>query len=275
MRRTAILVAIFLAAACQQEGATAAAGKQGGAGVSVAEASAGAARAIAAPEPGVARKVSIDNDRFAFEYAYPAAAAALPTLRARLDAELDRHRSEFEAFAREEQANAKSGGYDYRKVDLAIDWAVVTELPGWLSLSATVESYEGGAHPNHNYTAILWDKAADRERKVVDLFTSRQAFLDAVQGDFCRAIDRQREERRGEKINRASGDPFDECIDPLESTVILGSSNRKAFNRIGVLVAPYAAGPYVEGDYEVTLPVTARVLAAVKPDYRAAFAVMR
>jgi len=266
---------VLLAAACQQQDATAAPGKQGGAAGPKAVATAGAAQASATPEPGVARKVTVDTDLLAFEYAYPAAAAAIPALRARLDGELDKHRREFEAFAREEQANAKSGGYDYRKVDLAIDWAVVTELPGWLSLSAAVESYEGGAHPNHNFDAILWDKAADRERKVEDLFTSRQAFLDAVQSDFCREIDKQREERRGERINRDSGDPFDECIDPLESTVILGSSNRKTFNRIGVLVAPYAAGPYVEGGYEVTLPVTARVLAAVRPEYRAAFAVMR
>ena len=263
MRRTAIAAAMVLAAACQQQGATAAPGKQ-----DRAEARAGTPQAEG-------RKVSIDNDLFAFEYAYPAAAAAIPSLRARLDGELAKHRTEFEAFAREEQANAKAGGFDPRKLDLAIDWAVVAELPGWLSLSAAVESYEGGAHPNHNFDAILWDKTADRARKVEELFTSRQAFLDAVQGDFCREIDKQREERRGEKINRASGDPFDECIDPLESTVILGSSNRKAFNRIGVLVAPYAAGPYVEGGYEVTLPVTARVLAAVKPEYRAAFAVMR
>jgi len=54
--------------------------------------------------------------------------------------------------------------------------------------------------------------------------------------------------------------------------VLLGSSDRKAFNRIGLLAAPYVAGSYAEGTYEVTLPVTPAVLQAVKPEYKAAFA---
>jgi hypothetical protein len=88
-------------------------------------------------------------------------------------------------------------------------------------------------------------------------------------------LDRERAKKRGEPVKPGSTDEFDKCIDPVENTVILGSSNRQAFDRIGVLVGPYAAGPYAEGDYEVTLPVTAAVLAAVKPEYRNAFAVKR
>ena len=57
--------------------------------------------------------------------------------------------------------------------------------------------------------------------------------------------------------------------------MILGSSNGKAFDRIGILVAPYEAGPYAEGDYEITLPVTDAVIAAVKPEYRPSFASRR
>jgi hypothetical protein len=53
--------------------------------------------------------------------------------------------------------------------------------------------------------------------------------------------------------------------------VILGSKSHKGFDRIGFLIAPYNAGPYAEGSYEVTLPVTAAVVAAAKPEYRAAF----
>ena len=46
----------------------------------------------------------------------------------------------------------------------------------------------------------------------------------------------------------------------------------RRFDRIGLLAAPYVAGAYAEGSYEVTLPVTPKVLAAVKPEYKAAFA---
>ena len=54
----------------------------------------------------------------------------------------------------------------------------------------------------------------------------------------------------------------------------IGSSSGKAFDRVGFLIAPYLAGPYVEGSYEVTLPLTPGLLATVKPQYRASFVVM-
>ena len=45
--------------------------------------------------------------------------------------------------------------------------------------------------------------------------------------------------------------------------------------RIGFLIAPYIAGPYVEGSYDVTLPVTPALLAKVKPGFRDSFSVAR
>ena len=89
-----------------------------------------------------------------------------------------------------------------------------------------------------------------------------------MQADFCKALNKERAARReGEQMEL-----FEDCIDPTEAVIILGSSNRRVFDRIGFLIAPYLAGPYVEGDYEVTLPVTPAVLAKVKPQYRSSFA---
>ena len=45
--------------------------------------------------------------------------------------------------------------------------------------------------------------------------------------------------------------------------MLLGSSNRQQFNRIGFVADPYAAGPYAEGSYEVILPVTPALIQAV------------
>lgn len=224
---------------------------------------------------GGARTVSEQNDLYAFDYAYPAEAGALPALKALLDAELDRERAKLIASAKKGKAEAGQGGFPYHAYYRATGWQVVTDLPDWLSLSAVIESYEGGAHPNHWSGSLLWDKAQAKRRAPLDLFISKKAFSRALQAEFCAAIDRQRAEKRGEKIDRASGDMFTECIDPAEQTVILGSSNRRTFDRIGLLVAPYEAGPYVEGAYEATLPVTQAVLAAVRPEYRASFAVKR
>ena len=60
-----------------------------------------------------------------------------------------------------------------------------------------------------------------------------------------------------------------------ELTLLLGSSNRQASNRIGLIADQYAAGSYAEGPCEVTLPVTPAAIAAVKPVYHAAFSVKR
>lgn len=101
---------------------------------------------------------------------------------------------------------------------------------------------------------------------------SPAALSAATQTPFCAALDRQRAERRDQPIDPRSSNPFDDCLDPAAQVVILGSADHAHFTRIGFLMGPYAAGPYVEGDYEVTLPVTPAVLAAVRPEYRATFA---
>jgi len=225
--------------------------------------------------PGGDRSVELQTKDYQFDYFYPAAAARVPALRNWLEADLVKQKRAIIKFATEEKRNAREGGYDYNQVYISVGWSTVTDLPGWISLLASVESYEGGAHPNHAFDSLLWDKQAGRARAVSDLFVSGDALRKAIRGDFCREIDKQREEKRGEKIRPGGDDPFEVCIDPLESTVILGSSTRQAFDRIGVVVAPYAAGPYVEGDYEVTLPVTAKLLALVRPQYRKFFAVKR
>ena len=117
---------------------------------------------------------------------------------------------------------------------------------------------------------MLWDRIAARRRAPVDLFASKAALASAIRKPFCRELDRQRARKRS---GSGVGDipEFSDCIDPSEQTVILGSSNGKAFDRIGILVAPYAAGPYAEGDYEVTVPVTQKVLDAVRPEFKPAF----
>lgn len=235
---------------------------------------------IAAPAPPAppsssaiavtARDVHEENDLYDFAYSYPASAGAVPGLKSLLDKELDKARGELIASAREGQQAAKEGGFPYHPYSHSVEWQVVTDLPAWLSLSTMVGFYTGGAHPNYVFDTILWDRIAGQRRAPTDLFLSKAALTEAIRGPFCKELDRQRTQKRGgEQLGGIS--EFDDCIDPSGQTVILGSSNGKAFNRIGVLIAPYEAGPYVEGAYEVTLPVTTKVLAAVKPEFRNGF----
>jgi hypothetical protein len=231
------------------------------------------ASASPAATTAVARKISVSNALIDFAYGYPAVAAMIPALKSALDSDLASRQHELEDNARTGRKDAKDGGFEFHPYGYWIDWKVVADVPGWLSLSTGVDTYEGGAHPNHGFDAMVWDKNANLRRNAIDLFVSKQKLSSVIRADFCRQIDKQRAAKRGEPINPKSGELFTECIDPADSTIILGSSNHQIFDRIGVLVAPYNAGPYVEGDYEVTLPVTPAVLAAVKPEYRTSFAI--
>lgn len=233
------------------------------------------AKASAEAVAGSARKITVSNNFYEFDYAYPAAAGAIPALKALLDADAEKQQARIAADARAGRKDAEAAGFNFNPYTLGWAWDVVANIPGWLSLSGAVGSYEGGAHPNHGYEALLWDKAANRRVAPADLFTSKAALVQAISAPFCKELNRQRAEKRGEPVDADSGNSFSECIDPTESAVLLGSADRQHFTRIGVLIGPYEAGPYVEGDYEVTLPVTAAVLQAVKPEYRRFFAVQR
>lgn len=279
--RLAVLAALVLVAACSKPAVEKAPQSRAQAAADAVADAVNDAPSDATPPPaptaapGNARKVKETTGTYDFEYAYPAEAGAIPALRAWLDADLKKQRDELIAEARDGKDDAKANDFPFNGYSRGLTWSRVADLPAWLSLSGLTYEFTGGAHPNHGYTALLWDKAAARQREATDLFVSKAAFSAAIREAFCDQLDLQRSKRRGEKVNRNSGDEFDQCIDPADSTVILGSSNHQTFDRLGVLIGPYEAGPYVEGDYEVNLPVTQAVLDAVRPEYKAAFSVKK
>lgn len=270
MRRLVLALALTIAAGgCHQAAAPEKAPAE-----ATASASADPPPPTAPPAPAAeARKVSEKNDLYEFDYSYPAAAAAIPALRDWLEADLARTRASLASDAKDGAQDAKASDYPFNAYTASSDWQVVTDLPGWLSLSTLVGSYTGGAHPNYGFDTILWDKAANQKRTAIELFTSKAALKAAVLKGFCAELQRQRAKKREGEEPGDPDDDFNKCIDPTEQTVILGSKGRKGFDRIGFLISPYAAGPYAEGSYEVTLPVTAAVVAAVKPEYKPAFVV--
>ncbi|NBC36828.1 DUF4163 domain-containing protein [Novosphingobium sp. FSY-8] len=227
--------------------------------------------ALAVPAKPAPVKIHRASPVYVFDYSYPAVAGAIPGLRAWLLADAAKRQREVAQGGREGKADSRTADIPFMRYTHSTDWQVVTNLPRWLSLSATVSEFAGGAHPNHAFAALLWDRQAGRAVKAVDLFTSPAALNGVIRDKFCAALDKERGRRRGEPVVRSSEWP-NNCIDPLASTVILGSGDRAHFTRIGVLIAPYEAGSYAEGAFEVTLPVTPQMIAVVKPEYRDQFA---
>ncbi|MFN3989812.1 MAG: PdaC/SigV domain-containing protein [Erythrobacter sp.] len=232
--------------------------------------------AAATPDlPGVEAVVFENNDKrgeYAREFAYnwPAAVTAVPELVARFAVERDKalaeQRQDFEDALREFSGQDCIGciNRSYSK-----EWSVVTDLPRFLSLSAMIYIYAGGAHGNAAYDALVWDREAGKVLQAEEFFTSEAAMQEALGARWCAALKKLKIKRLGEEY---ADDTFFACPDVAQLNVLLGSAGRKAFDRIGLIAAPYVAGSYAEGSYEVTLPVTASVIAAVKPEYRAYFA---
>lgn len=158
------------------------------------------------------------------------------------------------------------------KHSLDVTWQVVSDLPRWLSLSASISTYAGGAHPNMGYDTLVWDRQERRALDPLDLFTGSTALEAAVSQRYCAELNRAREKRRGVRVEPSSDDTFDRCPMLEELTVLLGSSNGSTFDQIGLVAAPYVAGAYAEGTYEVVVALDETALAAVKPEYVSYFA---
>lgn len=220
---------------------------------------------------GGARTVSEETDLFFFEYSYPQAAGEIPALAEWLDQLLDRRRQALAAEAAEGHERARSNGFPFNAYSSGTAWEVVADLPGWLSLSAALDSYQGGAHPNYGFDAIVWDKANDRALEPIAFFTSPEALDGALGERLCEALNAERERRRGMPVDANADDSFNSCIKPDETNLLLGANGGEHFDRIGIQIAPYLAGPYAEGSYEFTFAVDDQILEIVRPEYREAF----
>lgn len=205
-----------------------------------------------------------------FAYNWPAQVTAVPALVTRFSAERDKalaeQRQDFEEalreFAGQDCVGCINRGYEKT-------WEVVADLPRFLSLSASVYVYSGGAHGNGYYDALLWDREAGKALSAADFFSSQGAMQQALGARWCAALRKERSKRLPEDYGVDETFP---CPAIKELVVLPGSAGKAAFDRIGLLAAPYVAGSYAEGGYEVTLAVTPEVLAALKPEYRAYFA---
>lgn len=217
-----------------------------------------------------ARSVAEETDDYLFEYAYPSAAGNIDRLGDLLDTRLERVRGELAASSAEARRQARDDGFPYNKHSYQGTWSVVTELPGFLSLSHEFATYSGGAHGHYGVSSLVWDKQANKALEGVQLFTSPKALGDALGDRWCKGLDAERRKKGLEPPEEESG-VFPKCPGIEELTVLVGSSNRRHFNRLTLYAGPYVAGPYAEGAYEVDLNVDAKVLGAVKPEYRDAF----
>jgi hypothetical protein len=255
MRRLLLIPALAMVFACQR-------------GLSV--------QPVAGPPPQAnvpaARAFAFDDktDLVEFHYAWPSEAAAIPVLAARLTKRMNDWRAKLLSSATEDKAYRDKNHFPFNAYTGSMDWTTAGQSPRLLSLSGKLDEYTGGAHGNHGTQALLWDRQAGGEIAFAGLFINADA-PDALLHDlWCKALDAERTKKRGE--NAYEGGEFNRCPDLKELAIIpVDATGDGRFETVRLIADPYVAGPYAEGNYEVALPVRDALVAALKPEYRAAF----
>ena len=276
MRKSLFLISLLLSsAACSQsEDAIAPPG-------AVAEARAGVTASASATAPDEPSGNNFEDNssqgeaKREFSYSWPAEVSAVPQLVRRFEEERDRELAAQKAEWQESLDSSPEDCVSCRNRGFEKEWKVVSDLPDWLSLSADLYVYTGGAHGNHGRTSLVWDRNGELALEGIELFNSAVELETALGAKLCDTLDEARAERRGTEVDRDGEGYFNDCPGIDEASVFVGSSNGQTFDRIGVYYGPYVAGSYAEGAYELDFPVTASVLDAVKPEYAEAFSVRR
>lgn len=217
------------------------------------------------------RTIEIENEQMKFTYSWPAQAAAIAPLNSFMETQAQVEQEEFDAMTAEARSDAERHDYPFRPYDFSRGWDMAADTPGYLSLAAVTYTYTGGAHGNSVFGSMIWDRKAEEAMPQTDFFASSEALEGAVREAYCTGLKAERTERLGANTTNGT-DIFDSCPALEELVIVLGSADGKKFNSINLMAAPYVAGSYAEGPYEVTIPVTQAVIDATKPEYRAAFA---
>jgi hypothetical protein len=208
-----------------------------------------------------------------FEYQWSAEAAAIKRLNQELRATSDALYRRATGDARDDYEAAVDTKRPFHRHSYEVSWKTVGQTARLLSIAARIDSFTGGAHPNHNVDAQLWDRRFGRRIVLSSLFIHPAAFEKLTRAAYCRALDKERRSRRG---GEQFDGPFGEC--PKYADLAIAPRDRRPngrFETIAFIAAPYTAGPYVEGQYAIDLPVTRHLIAAIKPVYRRSFEVQR
>jgi hypothetical protein len=214
---------------------------------------------------------SFKNKYADVDFSWSKEAAAVPTLVKRFRAELAKSKADTIAGGKEDYALRQIGWESSTKITTS------GQSPRLLSLSREDWEFTGGAHGNGGTTGLLWDRRLNKEVKFAGLFSSPSSYTSVLRPPYCRALDQERIKRRGGdgKLNDGIGE-FDSCPKLSDLAIIPADSHRDGrFDEIHLIASPYLAGPYAEGEYDITLPVPQALIGLLKTQYRASFEAQR
>jgi hypothetical protein len=212
------------------------------------------------------------NDLIDFHFGWSKEAAAVPQLVESFRGQLSKVKAELVANAEADKAERDKQGYPFNSYSSSTDYKTAGSSGRLLSLSMDIASYTGGAHGNYGTKGLLWDRVAAKQIDVPELFAAAENMDRLLTQTWCDALNKAREEKRGEPVG--GNGMYDECPKLSEISIIpTDKDGNGKFERLMLIADPYVAGPYAEGDYEIDLPVTIELIAAIRSDYRDSFEV--
>lgn len=192
---------------------------------------------------------------YASAFVYPVAAQSIPALKELLRDQAERDRARL-------VRDVAAAGHPLIPYRYDAEWRMDAVTPELAAASGEIRTFRGGPHGGLEYRAILIDRRADREVRLIELFAPnlfenslfgrRIRGIRAVQASFCRALTAQARARRTAAVTCPD-------IEAQPVTFVCGAGGR--IEAMRVLLDPYA----------VDFPVDARIIGNMKQRYRNAF----
>ncbi len=184
----------------------------------------------------------------------PAAIKPQTDLHARIYAQEVRTLRQFMegAQADRSEAGGEEGAPPYEKT---VTFQTAFETGKLFSLQRVDFDFSGQAHPSTTSTGVMWDKALKRVLTPADLFR-KGADLSVLDQALCSAVNAAKRARVPDSASVVIGGKDFACPLAIDTPFILaaGTTPGKAGGLI-FLIGPYQVGPYVEGAYEIAVPL--------------------
>jgi Deacetylase PdaC len=206
-----------------------------------------------------------EQEKSEFSYTYPDTLSANPRLVQELEARKVKRAALFE-----EDVKAVAEVAPANNLESQASWEIKSETDRLIVLVSSNYVYSGGAHGMFWSDAILWDKKNGREIGFLDLFADKEAAKKALMPSYCAMLDAERVGLRGTPTPKE--ELFGDCVDPFENGIVFPTAmGSNGYMRIGIALPPYAAGPYVEGEYSFDIAAPDFITKGLKPEYRDLF----
>jgi hypothetical protein len=228
--------------------------------------------------PAQSKPLSMNyTDKFAdVDFSWSSEAATVPALVHRFRAAFAKEKVGSISCGKEESEARIATGGEGIKCESSTKVTTSGNTPRLLSLASEYWAFTGGAHGNGATRALLWDRRLNKEIAFASLFVPGSVYETVLRSPYCAALNRERKKRRGNDERPSPISEFDSCPKLSDLALIPAASQPgRSLDRIHLIAAPYLAGPYAEGEYDIALPVSPRLVQLMNPEYRSSFQAQR